>query len=135
MGKQHVGCQHGYGSHQEAGLPTEGYPGNNGQGHDGLELGQHEERRPACQGDGAEHCNSDQFPRLWFPALENKEEWNRTLQQHQKGDEIVFLPRQIGLPTNSVSQIAVQPRRIWLIFSGKHHSNRLVGRLTPFRLP
>ena len=32
-------------------------------------------------------------------------------------------------------QIAVQPRRIWLIFPGKHHSDRLVGRLTPFRLP
>ena len=65
LGKEDVAGQHGHGPHQKARLTAEGHPGDDGQGHNGLELGQHEEGRPARHAQGAQHGDDGQLTGLW----------------------------------------------------------------------
>ncbi len=90
-----VGRQHGHRAHQEPGLPPEGHARNDGQRHDGLELGQHEECRPPRHSDGAEHGDDHKLPGLGLVPLEDEEKGRHAFQQDQQGDEVILFVAQI----------------------------------------
>lgn len=87
---QHVGGQHSHSSHQKARLRSQGDPGQDGEGHDGLELRQHKKGGPARHADGAEYRDDHQLPCLGSAALKQQEKWQHGFYQDQQGDKIIL---------------------------------------------
>lgn len=63
----------------------------------GLNWGSMKKAARPANTDGTEHRDDDQLSGLGLAALEDEKKGDHALQQDQQGDEIVFLPRQIGL--------------------------------------